>query len=131
MGKETAQRRLGNQGEQWVADYLVRRGCTILARNWHCRYGELDVVAASGPCILFVEVKTRRRGTVSDLLETVGPGKQRRLVLAVQCYLMCHPEERRQPRLDVCVILAPQGVDTKEPQICYLKNSIQGDLWTG
>lgn len=121
---------LGQMGEQWAAEYLIEHGCTILARNWRCPCGELDVVAASGGYILFVEVKTRSGWDISKPLEAVGPGKQRRLLLAAESYLMNHPEEQRQPRLDVCVILAPQGVDTKEPQICYLKNAVQGDLWT-
>lgn len=112
-------------GEQWAAEYLIKHGCTILARNWRCPYGELDVVAASGDYILFVEVKTRSGWDISKPLEAVGPGKQRRLLLAAESYLMCHPEEQRQPRLDVCVILAPQGVRTVRPKLFYLENAIQ------
>lgn len=125
-GKETPWRTLGQMGEQWVVDYLTGRGCTILARNWHCRYGELDVVAASGPYLLFVEVKTRKGAALSEALASVGPAKQRRLLLAAESYLLCHPDEQRQPRMDVCVVLAPQGVDTRQPQLYYLENAFEG-----
>ena len=51
--------RLGKRGEEIVAGHLAGRGMRILARNFHCRHGELDIVAAREGTVIFVEVKTR------------------------------------------------------------------------
>ncbi len=77
-------RKLGDAGEEEAARHLVARGHAILDRNFRTRYGELDIVSSTGPCLVFCEVKTRtaggRRGPASAL-EAVGPAKQRRLRL--------------------------------------------------
>ncbi|MHB0859301.1 MAG: YraN family protein [Anaerolineae bacterium] len=59
----------GALGEQLASDALVSRGYEIVARNWRCATGELDIVARDGACWVFVEVKTRRgrgRGLPED-----------------------------------------------------------------
>jgi putative endonuclease len=53
---------LGRLGEQLAADHFARLGCTLLARNHHTRFGELDLVVADGDTLIFCEVKTRRAG---------------------------------------------------------------------
>ena len=52
--------RLGRRGERLACRLLEESGCTILARNWRCRAGELDIVARDGVTLVFAEVKTRR-----------------------------------------------------------------------
>lgn len=82
-------RTLGNWGEDAVADYLrERKGCEILARQFRCRTGELDIVAMSpGGTLLFVEVKTRAGGGPGRPGEAVTPRKQRRLRSAAGQFL--------------------------------------------
>ncbi len=60
-GSKTPQQQTGNRGEALVADHLVAQGWRILARQWRCRWGELDVVAHKGSTLAFVEVKTWAR----------------------------------------------------------------------
>ena len=55
---------LGNRGEQLAAQYLVQRGYTLIARNWRCAHGEIDIVALADSSIVFVEVRTRRADSV-------------------------------------------------------------------
>jgi putative endonuclease len=57
-----ARHRLGATGERIAAEHLIRRGYTILERNYRTRWGELDIVAFDGRTLAFVEVKTRRVG---------------------------------------------------------------------
>ncbi len=114
---------LGRAGENWAAEHLRAQGYTILERNWHSRWGEMDIIAARGNIVAFVEVKTRKTGGLEGPLEAVSPSKQARLLLTAQSYLMLHPEEERQPRMDVCAILARQGVHTQKPEILYLENA--------
>jgi putative endonuclease len=118
--------RLGALGEQWVRQALERRGAEILATNWRCAYGELDIVAATDTRLLFVEVKTRRTSSFSAAREAVNSRKQKKLLLTAQAYLMEHPEEQRQPRFDVAEVYAPQGTATQHPQITYCKNALYG-----
>jgi putative endonuclease len=50
---------LGRDGEETAVDYLVSRGMQVVARNWRCRYGEIDIIARDGTVLVFCEVKTR------------------------------------------------------------------------
>ena len=72
---------LGALGEQLAVDHLQSRGLVVLARNWRCRYGELDVVAADMPMrtVVFVEVKTRTSEQFGGLAQAVTADKVRRL----------------------------------------------------
>lgn len=87
----TAQRDLGNQGEAETARYLRKKGYTLLASQWRCRYGELDLVARDkGGTICFVEVKLRREGGTALPREAVDARKQARLRAAATLYLSQH-----------------------------------------
>jgi putative endonuclease len=70
---------LGARGEDLVAAWYAGRGYTVLARNWRCREGELDLVAARGRAVVFCEVKTRRGHAFGLPAEAVTGEKQRRL----------------------------------------------------
>jgi len=56
----TQRRQTGNAGEDRAATFLERRGFVIVARNWSCRYGELDLVAREAATVVFVEVRVRK-----------------------------------------------------------------------
>jgi putative endonuclease len=70
---------LGARGEEAVAAWYRARGYDVLARNWRCREGELDLVAARGRQLVFCEVKTRSSTAFGAPVEAVTPAKQRRL----------------------------------------------------
>lgn len=70
---------LGRQGEQAAADYLHRAGFRILARNWRCSDGEIDIVAADRRVLVACEVKTRSSERYGTPLEAVTARKRSRL----------------------------------------------------
>jgi len=76
----------GRWAEAVAAEYLAALGYQILTRNYRCRRGEIDLVARHGSCLVFIEVKARRRG-VPDSLEAVDGRKRRRIVGAALDYL--------------------------------------------
>lgn len=109
----------GQAGEEHIARLLERRGCEILARNYRCRWGEIDIIARDAQYILFVEVKTRKRRGLTLPLEAITPQKQRRVILAAETYLASHPSGL-QPRFDAAAVYTENGRISGEE---YLENA--------
>jgi putative endonuclease len=100
----TPRARVGAAGEALAARELTRRGYRVLARNWHCRYGELDIIAEDGSELVFVEVKTRRGTALGLPEEALTHTKRKRLLAAAQQYLMEQETAERPYRFDVVAI---------------------------
>jgi len=115
-------RQLGQWGEELVVEDLLRKGWTIVDRNFRCRMGELDIVAKNQLYLVFVEVKLRKSARFGPACESVTPSKQRKLLAAAQFYLVGHPT-KLQPRFDVAEVYAPWGVRTEKPSIYYVENA--------
>ena len=81
MGKAagSARRALGKIGEDSAVAWYEARGYEVLARNWSCRDGELDIVLRHGRLHVFCEVKARSSGAFGLPAEAVGPLKQARV----------------------------------------------------
>ena len=71
--------RLGASGEDQVAAWYEARGYRVLARNWRCREGEVDLICVQGRRLVFCEVKTRSSAAFGHPAESVTPVKQRRI----------------------------------------------------
>ena len=115
-------RLLGRWGEVLAAEELRRQGCAILEAGWRCRFGEIDLIARDGPCLCFVEVKLRRTDAYGRAGEFVDRRKQEKLRTSAQLYLAEH-STALQPRFDVVEVFAPQGLDTRAPNINWLKDA--------
>lgn len=82
-----AHNRLGKEGEDAVAAYLERQGCTILHRNWRKNRLELDIVAMHKGELVVVEVKTRTNTEYKKPQEAVDWRKVRHIVVAADAYI--------------------------------------------
>lgn len=84
--------RLGPRGERAARRYLQSRGYLIIAANWRCRAGELDLVALNGRCVVFVEVKSRisHPGSPYDPFGRIDSVKQRRIVALSKHFMRSH-----------------------------------------
>lgn len=101
---------LGLRGENLAAQYLKEKDYIILETNWHCRLGEIDIVAQTGATYVFCEVKTRRGKNVQDALVAITLKKRQRFVKAVYHYLNEHGLEDVLWRIDaIGIALPPQG----------------------
>jgi putative endonuclease len=98
---------LGRYGEELAAEHLRQEGLTILARNWTCSSGELDVVARDGAALVICEVKTRRTNAFGSPLEAVGPRKLRRLRQLALRFLDEQQVHAPEIRFDVIGIVQP------------------------
>lgn len=91
---------LGRAGEDLAARYLNSQGLIILARNWRCRAGEIDLVAQDGDTVVFCEVKTRSTDNFDGPLAAITPRRLRRLEYLAQIYVSSHGLTRYWTRLD-------------------------------
>ena len=115
---------LGRWGEKQAAGYLHQKGYRLLAAGYRCRMGEIDLIAQKGRELVFVEVKLRRNARFAEAREQVTSAKQRRILLAARHFLAQHPEYgEHYCRFDVAEVYAPQGMETKRPDINYLENA--------
>lgn len=95
----------GDAAEEVAVDFLEKAGYEILARNFHCRWGELDVVARRREVIAVVEVRMRTRSTHGFPVETIGFDKQHRLVKAALHFFQAARLPRLAVRFDVISVL--------------------------
>ena len=103
-------RRLGAFGERVAAAHLEAQGYRIVDRNYRRREGEIDIVATTGDCLVFVEVRTRRGQERGSALESVGPAKAARLAALAQAYCQERPDLPADRRIDVVAVeLSPSG----------------------
>lgn len=116
----------GKLGEDVAAAYLREKGYTILQRNYHSRYGEIDIIAGIGQYIVFAEVKTRRQGGMCDPTETVTPSKRQKIIQTALLYLMEHPEYSDcQVRFDLAAVTT--GWDGRVEDFRYFENAFEGE----
>lgn len=115
-------RTLGQWGEDRTAEWIQSRGWRIVARNFRCRMGEIDIIAENERYLVFVEVKLRKNGRYGAACEAVTLSKQHKLRAAAEFYLMDRATAL-QPRFDVAEVYAPQGVRTQKPDIYYIENA--------
>lgn len=113
---------LGRWGEAQTADYLRKQGYELLASGYRCRFGEIDLIAAKGGILAFVEVKLRKDGTFAQPREFVDARKQSRIRTTAECYL-AETGSPLQPRFDVAEVYAPEGVNTTKPILTYYENA--------
>ncbi len=80
-------RAVGKDAETEALRFLQDQGLRLLEQNFHCRFGEIDLVMQDGECLVFVEVRKRNRNSIARAAHTVGRQKQRKLLLAASLYL--------------------------------------------
>jgi putative endonuclease len=78
---------LGQRGEELAAQHLAAKGYQIVAHNWRCETGELDLVAREGDCLVLVEVRTRRGRSMGSPEESITAAKQARLIALSEAYV--------------------------------------------
>lgn len=119
---ESPRAALGRYGEQLAAEHLTAAGMTVLARNWRCAQGELDLVLRErNGTVVFCEVKTRSGTGFGEPEEAVGPRKARKLRgLACRWLLEHRPPGGAEIRFDVVSVVRRRGC---APQLRHLRGA--------
>jgi len=116
---------LGQHGEHLAARTLKRKGMKLLAKNYRCPSGEIDIIAldpttrreSGRETIVFVEVKTRSDDSYNTPESAVNASKRRRIRKAARYYLSHHPTNQYSIRYDIVAIVAPPD---GKPQIKHI-----------
>ncbi len=110
---------LGARGEKIARDYLKKLNYTIIAVNYRCRCGEIDIIARESSTLVFVEVKTRRTATYGPPQLSVTQFKQRQISKAALTYLAKNRLETANARFDVIGISLAEG----PPLVDHIRNA--------
>ncbi|GMQ96211.1 MAG: YraN family protein [Gammaproteobacteria bacterium] len=100
----------GTWAEDLACRHLLEQGLRLVARNYRCRHGEIDLVMRDGPTIVFVEVRLRNRTDFGSGAESVDARKQAHVSSSAEHYLQRHATLLADCRFDVVSIL--QSGDT-------------------
>ena len=124
----TDPQKLGTRGETLAARFLKRRGMKILARNYRCTTGEIDLIALDPAArsthgvetLVFVEVKTRTSDDYTDPQSAVNYAKQTRIRKAAKHYLDRHDTTDLATRYDIVAVVLRPGA---KPEITYIEEA--------
>jgi putative endonuclease len=118
--KRASARADGARYEDIALAHLQRTGLVAIARNFTCRYGEIDLVMRDRDTLVFVEVRFRSASGFGDGIDSVHAGKQAKLVRAASAFLASHPRlADRACRFDVVAIAG----DADAPSIDWRRNA--------
>ena len=115
---------LGPWGEALAAEFLRKKHYSIVAAGYRCRYGEIDLIVKNRNYLVFVEVKLRKNPDFARASEFVDRRKQDKIRVTASMYLGQNPTEL-QPRFDVIEIYAPDGMNTRHPEIHHMEDAFQ------
>ncbi len=127
-GAKCHTRQLGQRGEKLACRFLKKAGLKILARNYRCPGGEIDIIALDtstrragrGETIVFVEVKTRSSETHAGPESAVDAHKRNQIDKAARYYLRHHSTKGYRTRYDVVAVILPDG---QEPIVRHTPNA--------
>lgn len=97
----------GLDAEHAAATFLQSKGLRLIAQNYHCRFGEIDLVMQEGKTLVFVEVRMRSNTAFGGAASSITPQKQQKLILTAQHYLQQHGNA--PCRFDVVLISGKQA----------------------
>ncbi len=101
--KKFSTQNIGEKGEEYTVKFLEKKKYKILERNYRKRYGEIDIIAENKNYIVFVEVKTRHKDSMTSAADAVNRQKQIRIIKTASLYL-AENETEKFCRFDVCEV---------------------------
>lgn len=109
QGRRLNKRTVGTDYEKRAGEYLTQQGYTIIAYNFRCCYGEIDIIARDGEYLVFVEVKYRKNLGSGSPFEAVNEKKQYIISRVASYYCLTHGYGENTPcRFDVVGVLGTQ-----------------------
>jgi putative endonuclease len=114
---QAATQKLGQSGEKIARRHLKKQGYRILAANYECAAGEIDLIGFREGCIVFFEVKSRASDAAAPPEENITPAKRRQMEKTARYWLAANRHPDCAYRFDaISVVIPPQG----EPAIRHI-----------
>ncbi len=112
----------GNQAEKLAANYLAKNKVKIITRNFHSRFGEIDLIGLDKNILVFIEVRYRKNEDFLSAVETIDQHKCKRIIITSEYYLNKHKKYQSYLcRYDVITITG----ELDKPVIKWIKNAFQ------
>lgn len=109
---------LGKLAENFAVKFLQNKGYRIIDRNFHSRFGEIDIVAEDGSTLVFVEVKARWSQKFGSPEEAVTPAKLFKIRKTAEYYALINSKTNKKMRIDVVALEINNHVVTSSKIIC-------------
>lgn len=128
INAKTLQKLIGQWAEDYALNYLQTQGLELVRRNFHSRYGEIDLIMQNGNCLCFVEVRARAETSWASAEESVDLRKQEKIIQTAQIFLQKSPElSQLDCRFDVIALCYKKSIIEKQRRILKLKNHVNDD----
>lgn len=115
---------IGDLGEEFAKEYLIKNNYTIIERNFRCRLGEIDIIARNENYFCFIEVKTRHGIYYGTPAQAVNYIKQRKIIVCAQFYILkMKLNDKLNYRFDIVEIVLNKSNSIKD--IRLLKDAFQ------
>ena len=118
---DTTSVRTGRIFERKACHFLQRQGLVLIAENFRCPGGEIDLIMRDGDCLVFVEVRYRRHADFGDGAESIDWRKQQRLINCGERYLQQRTDQTQAVRFDVISF----GMNHGEETLQWIKDAFQ------
>lgn len=112
---------IGDKAENIAKQYLIKQGLTIEMQNFHCRFGEIDIIARFDKTYVFVEVKYRQKSHFGGAISAVSEVKQQKIRKSAQMYL--HQQQLNEYNTDIRFDVIALDGELHQPKITWLTNS--------
>jgi len=124
-GLKNSSAAIGQQAEDVALKFLQTKGMRLIARNYRCKLGEIDLVMQDDGALVFIEVRYRKQSDFGDGAESVDFRKQQKIIRSAEHFLQQHRQYSQSPcRIDVISISKLHNTDCQEA-INWIPNAIQ------
>lgn len=122
LRQNTSTKTIGDQAEQLAAEYLIQQGLRLLDRNFHSRFGEIDLIMQEQNTIVFVEVRYRHSFTTMHAEETIDARKCGRIIKTAESYIQSQASQTHNDyRIDVISMCG----DLQDVRINWIPGAIE------
>lgn len=115
----------GLAAEKLAATFLTNHGLKLLTQNYHCRFGEIDLIMQDAKTLVFIEVKLRSSSHFGGASASITPQKQQKLILAAQHYLQTQKIGDVSCRFDAILMHSKILKNTDLQQIEWIRNAFE------
>ncbi|WP_455221712.1 YraN family protein [Kaarinaea lacus] len=117
---------IGQRAEDAALDFLLAKGMRLVARNYRCKAGEIDLIMQHDSALVFVEVRYRKQNQFGDGAESVDFRKQQKIIKTAEYFLQQHRQYTQSPcRVDVISISRHTKTSPSQSVIDWIPNAIQ------